>query len=276
MNALKGISLIFYLLLMLYIFSTSTEYLKNLLGFDMEQLMQNYKPEHLLSITGIASQNVDTDLIIISINIQTQEFSLTESYQKNTFSSFKISKIFQDLKIPERNITTNSYRVEKVFKNIWIPANHTYIDIFEGYKISNQIDIRLSDINYLSSLLAEILSVGNVLVSQIDFQISKEIKKKIQDSLLREAAEDAFERAKISANMLDVRIYDFNRINVEQNFIENSKRKNENYDSKVISTVNSSLGEKAPLIYSSNSNIETKIYINFFRKKSRNLNYYIK
>jgi len=275
-NALKGISLIFYLLLMLYIFSTSTEYLKNLLGFDMEQLMQNYKPEHLLSITGIASQNVDTDLIIISINIQTQEFSLTESYQKNTFSSFKISKIFQDLKIPERNITTNSYRVEKVFKNIWIPANHTYIDIFEGYKISNQIDIRLSDINYLSSLLAEILSVGNVLVSQIDFQISKEIKKKIQDSLLREAAEDAFERAKISANMLDVRIYDFNRINVEQNFIENSKRKNENYDSKVISTVNSSLGEKAPLIYSSNSNIETKIYINFFRKKSRNLNYYIK
>jgi len=261
----------FYIILMKYSISISTVSLKNSFESGIEKTIQNQtKPEHILSITGIAYERVDANIIVFGINIQTKELNLIDSYHKNTISSNKITKIFKDLNIQERNITTKSYTMEKVINNVWVPANQTYIEVFEGFSISNKIEIGLSEIDKLSNLLSEIISVENILVSKIEFLVSRNLKKKIQDRLLREAADDALERAKITADMLDVNIIDVKTINVEQLLTDNIDNENENdYRGVLRSGRKASLSSASPSpkIYSATSNIQSKVYINFILQK---------
>lgn len=262
-NTWKSLFSLLIIFLLQYIFPLSNYAMKNMLSFELEQNQPLLKPDHILSITGISSDRLDTDIILLSISIQTLDLSLSASYQMNTLSSNKVSNVLKQMQIPDRNVTTKSYYTEKQFKSIFVPANNTYIDVFEGYKIVNSLEIRLSDVNTIPSLIDSLIQAGNVLVNKIEFQLSRGLKKMVSDRILREAASDALERATVTAETLDLTIADVKKIDVrealqiiERDMEEHSRSKSRGAAAKAV-----------PTIFSGTSQIETRILVDFIIKK---------
>lgn len=266
-NTWKGLFSLLIIFLLQNIFPLSNYAMKNMLSFEMEHNFTQFKPDHILTITGTASQRLDTNVVILSISIQTVDISLSESYRKNTISSNRVTAILKENQIPDRNVTTRSYYIQKQFKTIFIPSNRTTVEVFEGFKIVNALDIRLSDANKVPNLIDNLIRAENVLVNRVSFQLSKGLRKLVSDRLLRQAAEDALERASVTADTLDLTIDDIKRINVRENY--------QIWDDGVEESVNGDIGIRragraasAPRIFSGTSNIETRMLVDFIIKKS--------
>lgn len=221
--------------------------------------------EHFLTITGTASRTVQTDLVLIGLNVQTLDLELSTSYRENTLASNKLAKIFKDLKIPERNITTTSYDTIKKHRNVWVPYNSTWGDIFEGYQVSNKLEVMLSDIKIASDLIDRALAVGPVLVTSISFDYSKIMQKKLKDKLLPIAAKDAITRAKISAQALRVTIDDVESASVSEFQPFPVYARQEQY--RIAQDNGIAAASFAPEIFAGKTKVETNIFVKFIISK---------
>jgi len=220
--------------------------------------------EHHLTITGSASRIVTTNLIIIGLNVETLDMELSESYRRNTLASNRLSEVFSELGIPDRNITTTSYETEKKYRSVYNTVNNTWGQIFEGYKVSNKLNIVLADLSIVSSLIDKALSIGNVLITNISFEYSIPLQKKIKDTILPLAARDALSRAKISANALKVNIDDVKSVNVinDMPFISQVRRAENQQNIAESAAINS-----APEIFKGKSRVEVNVYVDFLISK---------
>jgi len=242
---------------------------KNLLSLSVAAELDNpqtsslTKPDHILSITGTSYERLETDSIILSISIETLNISLAESYKTNTISSNKVSNVFEALQIPDRNITTKSYKSEKLFRTISFPENKTEIEVFEGFKIVNSIEIRLSsrDLSKILNLIEGLIQAGNVLVNTIKFELSRRMSKLASDTLLKEAARDALERASVTTENLDLTIDDVKRIN--SNIVEEREEDEGRYKLRSAKKRLIMRGTSRPTIYSGTINLESRVLVDF-------------
>lgn len=238
---------------------------------NLDQFPKENKFEHILSITGKASESVDTDIIKIGIKVETLDLSLQDSYRKNTNSSNLITKVFKKLKIPVKNLTTKEYSMVKSTRSVYNATNNIYSEIFEGYKIINEIEITLIDINKTAKLIEEAMKFDYVLISKINFEYSKKLNKGISQKLLQQAAVDASERAETTANALDVDIKDVKYV-YEQGSIYEERRP------IAIPTVapiyHGAANLTGPMIYSERSSLGVNLAVNFIISKKNNSNKY--
>jgi hypothetical protein len=267
------ISIFFAILLSKSANSLTTETLKgSLLGTlnSNSFLMASQSPttpiipteiEHFLTITGTASSTVQTDLTLISLNVETLESELSASYRKNTFASNKLVEVFSNLGIPEKNVTTTSYDTNKQYRSVWVPFNSTWGQIFEGFKVSNKLEVRLSDLQKASELIDRALAIGSILVTNISFDYSKNLQKKLIDSLLPLAAKDAYDRAKISAQALRVLIDDVKSASVFE-FTPFPRQIPRSQQSKMASAEYA-----APEIFSGKTKVNVSVNVNFIITK---------
>lgn len=211
------LALINLFLLVSDIKSLTTKLIKNSLtanAFSTSSRTFPSENDHIISVRGVASRTVQTDLIKININVQTLEDTMHESYIKNVNNSNDVTKVYDELNIPEKNITTSSYNLSPKYRSTWFAINNTWGKIFEGYETSNKMTVTLSDVTVASDLIEKVMNAANVLITGVSFDYSPVMKKKLQDKLLPLAAKDAFERAKVTGNTLRVIIDDVKTINV--------------------------------------------------------------
>jgi len=222
----------------------------------------HYVIEHFLTITGTGSKTVQSDLIILGLNVENLDIDLKESYLKNIQTSNSLSNAFNELNIPEKNIATISYDTTKQYKNVYIPANNTNVQIFEGYLISNKIEVTLSDVDLVSELIERALSIGNILVTNISFDYSRPLQNLLRKSLLTVAAKDAFDRAKLAAGALKVTIDDLSNASVYYStpFELRSKR-------DIIERTLSLSSNSGPEIFVGRTKIDVSIFVNFIIRK---------
>lgn len=222
--------------------------------------------EHFLTITGTASRTVITDLILIGLNVETLDISLGTSYRENTQASNELSKVFKELNIPDRNITTTSYDTTKKYRSVWVPYNSTWGQIFEGYLVSNKMEVRLSDVKKVSDLIERALAIGSVLVTSISFDYSRVLQKKLKDTLLPLAAEDAVNRAKISAQALRVVIDDVKSANVEDITPFPVNARNQQQQQNIAYAIQAE-SQTAPQIFAGRTKVDVNVYVNFIIMK---------
>lgn len=220
--------------------------------------------EHHLTITGTASRIVTTNLIIIGLNVETLDIELSESYRRNTLASNRLSEVFSELGISDRNITTTSYETNKQFRSVYNTVNSTWGQIFEGYKVSNKLNVILTNLGTVSTFIDNALSIGNVLITNIAFEYSIPLQKKIKDAILPVAARDAANRAKISANALKVNIDDVKSVNVINDMPFISQNRAQNQARAEVGTITSDF---APQIFSGKSRVEVNVNVDFLISK---------
>jgi len=171
--------------------------------------------EHTLSLSGSAMREIETNLIKIGINIETLNLVLKKSYEENSQASNRVTKVFEKMGIPNRNISTTNYEITPVYENQYFAGNNSYVSVFKGYRVKNQLEVTLSKKNLAADLMDKVVLSGPVLISYVSFGFTDGFIKNVKDSLLEEATLDAYQRATSVGGTLRVSIEDVKLISIK-------------------------------------------------------------
>ncbi len=257
--------------------SLTTETLKGSLinalnanSFSMAPVPITYQTsqiEHYLRITGAASRSIISDLILIDLNVETLNLDLGISYRENTDASNKLSQVFVKFSIPDKNITTTSYDTTRQTRNVWDPNTKTWNEIFDGWRVSNKMQVRLFDLKKVSDLIDKALAIGPILVTSIAFDFSKIFEKKLKNLLLPLAAEDAVKRAKISGEALEVIIDDVKSSDVQEYTPIPIRSRGGLQGARLKKFAAAEAIEAGPEIFAGTSKVDVLINVNFIIRK---------
>ncbi len=217
--------------------------------------------EHTLTISGSAIQEIEPNLIIIGITIETLDKDLKKSFTDNSIISNKISEIFKQIGIQKENITTTNYDITPIYENEYFSANNSYVSVFKGYRVKNDIEVSLGNKKLGSDLIDKVILAGPVLINYVTFGFSEGLIKHIKDSLIEKASLDACQRANSITGILKISIKDIKSINLLNFFFPQQRSLNYQYGKAYISEIGSNLAP--PKFYSGTQWVTTTVDVTF-------------
>lgn len=234
------------------------------LSTESQALTYPYPPidtEHTLYLSGSAMREIETNLIKIGINIETLNMILRNSYEENSQTSSKVTNVFEQMGIPRRNISTTNYEITPVYENEYFPTNNSYVSVFKGYRVKNQIEVTLSKKRLAADLIDKVVLSGPVLISYVSFGFTDGFIKNVKDSLLEEATLDAYERARSIAGTLRVSVEDVKQISISDFTSPQANQLNYQYEKAYISGAGPSMAP--PTFYSGTQWVTMNVGVTF-------------
>lgn len=151
-----------------------------------------------ITVEGDATVTVDPDYVILKFDIATLDTILEDSKQYNDMFLSDIEDIMGVLNIPEKNLSVSNFSISARYDY------KLFEDNFLGYRVSRDIELKLSDLSKYNDLL-ELLIKNDV--SELD-NVNYEYTEKA--SLFKQARENALikakEKAKHMASVYDMKI----------------------------------------------------------------------
>ncbi|MEM9364506.1 MAG: SIMPL domain-containing protein [Planctomycetota bacterium] len=142
------------------------------------------------------------DIAMVNLGVTTEDAQASAAVKSN---SRVVSKLLQMLSlqgIEERDTQTKGFNVRPVYSRD-NNRNRSAPQI-SGYSVSNQIRIRVRELDNLGRLLDELVAAGSNQISGISFDIDDPIK--LQDAAKQAAVKDAMRVAKLYADAAGVRV----------------------------------------------------------------------
>jgi uncharacterized protein YggE len=166
-----------------------------------------------IQVSGEAIAYLSSNLFSIGFTVETTNMTATVSLYENRRIANLVDSVFSELNIPLANITTTDFTIEP--KRESVKKLGVWKEIFKGYTVSNQIEVKLGDINLLTKLLDRITRAGVNIVKYITFEIDPQTEKLLRTSLITAAVSDAREKANILASSLGVSITGIHNVKFE-------------------------------------------------------------
>lgn len=164
--------------------------------------------DHKIEVLGNSELLVETDIIKIGISIESQKPSAEESLSTNLNITSLITEGIQNINVSPANISTISFSISPNYVSGFNSVNNTSTRIFAGYFILNRIEVSVSDIQIASRIIDLAMKAGAKSIDYINFEVSLNLLKQIKNDLVSFASQDAYNRAKISADNLNATITD--------------------------------------------------------------------
>jgi len=219
--------------------------------------------QHFLNSKGNVVRSVRQNIVVVSLNIETLDFNMQKSYKDNFISSSKVDKLFKTLKIPIKNIQTYSYEMNKKTRLIYNQTKKAYDRIFEGYTVSNQINIKLSNLLTASELIDGALSIGNVLIKSVNFEVDKKKEIEMQSKIILLAAEDSLKRAEITSKALSLNLDDVNSVYVST-YTPQIWRRRSSTSARMIESI---MAPDGPTLFSGKSKLNAIVNVSYLVTK---------
>jgi len=233
-------------------------------SFSTESTLQSQTPldtEHTLSLSGSAMREVETNLIIIGINIETLNLILKDSFTQNSQTSSRVTKVFEQMGIPKNNITTTNYEITPVYENEYFQTNNSYVSVFKGYQVKNQLAVTLSKKRLAADLMDKVVLSGPVLITYVSFGFSEGFIKSVKDSLLEKATLNSYESASSIAKTLGISIEDVKLISINDFQWPMSNQLNFQYEKGNISGAGAKMAP--PTFYSGTQWVSINVGVTF-------------
>lgn len=152
------------------------------------------KGDEAITVTGSAKRRISSDLVVWSAGVSAQAPQLADSYKQLSDSIPRIKQYLLSKGIPEEQMTVSSITT-MTLKRRDSEGNET--SEITGYSLSQQIEVRSSDVAKISQVAREATELINQGIL-IESSAPRYYYTKIGDlkvEMLGEAAKDAKERA---------------------------------------------------------------------------------
>jgi uncharacterized protein len=174
--------------------------------------------DNTISVSGTGSLSIPTNIIRLGFTIETKEKEARLSFTKNKEITTKVNQILlNETNIPMKNITTTNFQIFPKYKYIK-DENKNNIEIFDGYVVSNQLDIKLSDKDIATQLIDSLVNAGVNRINYINFTTQQELVNAAKKKVIALAVIDAFSRANVVAANSKVKIIDVISINISDSY----------------------------------------------------------
>lgn len=150
-----------------------------------------------ITVNGSAGIDVNPDKVVISFGIETNDNDIEQAKQKNNEAIARVMAVFKDMKIKSNLIQTDHLSIEPR----WYRGK---VKEFEGYNVTNNVVVTLTDESKLEELITRIIKSGISYIHGIQFQV--EDYKKYREEARVMALKAAREKAIAMAGVLDQNI----------------------------------------------------------------------
>ena len=150
--------------------------------------------DEAITVTGSAKRRITSDLVVWSAGVSSQSGDLQEAYRSLSENIPKIKQYLVQKGIPEEQMTVSSITTTTLKRQ---DANGNETSEVTGYSLSQQIEVRSTDVGRISQIAreaTELINQGILIESKApQYYYTKIGDLKIE--MLGEAAKDAKERA---------------------------------------------------------------------------------
>jgi uncharacterized protein YggE len=164
-----------------------------------------------LFVTGSASTQIKPDKVTVSLGVETSNTKAKAALASNSELMNKIINALKTAGVKENETSTSSFSIT--------PNRDYSIDKNQGkligFTVTNSIQIDSSNIEGVSGWIDIAVSSGANNVNSIYFSLSEKKLDEIKNQLLKEAIENAKEKADITASALGLKIVGIKTVNIE-------------------------------------------------------------
>jgi uncharacterized protein YggE len=162
----------------------------------------------IINVTGSSKVNVKPDLSILYISVSEIRPKMSEALKALGIKSNHYNDLLKKLGFNEKDIKTTSFNVAQNR----IERNHIYID--SGYVASQKIRLEIVyNPQILQKIVSEFSKSEKPIDFSFDFELSEQLKQKVQTQILEYAVKDAKEKANNIARSAGIKLLKIKEIN---------------------------------------------------------------
>jgi len=148
--------------------------------------------EKVVTVTGEATVAVAPDAAVIRIGVSSQDKTAREASEANSKQMTAVLAAIKDNGISERDIQTSRLSLQPQYD-----PNKSGTARLTGFQASNQVTVKIRDIDNVPSVLDRAIAAGANELSGIEFVVSEQ--SKLLDRARDDAIADAHRRAELYA-----------------------------------------------------------------------------
>lgn len=152
--------------------------------------------QNTLNVQGSSEFDVAPDLAKIRFRVETQNTNAQEAQAQNRNIANNVYAALLKAGIKENQIDTTDYRLERIQE--WDSKEQRTVD--RGYRATNTFVITTRELDRVGTLLDAGVEAGANNVESINFELSESKQKEVKTEALRNAANNAREKAEALAD----------------------------------------------------------------------------
>jgi uncharacterized protein YggE len=162
-------------------------------------LGQAHATEKLVTVTGEATVAVAPDTAMIRIGVTSQDKTAREAGEANAKQMTAVLAAIKDAGIADRDIQTSRLSLQPQYD-----PNKAGTARLTGFQATNQVTVRIRDIDKLPAVLDRAIAAGANEMSGIEFVVSEQ--SKLLDQARDDAIADARRKAELYAKAAGVKL----------------------------------------------------------------------
>jgi len=193
---------------------------------------QDIYPQTTISVTGEGEMSAVPDVATFSFSIVKEDLVVKTAQQKVDTIMASVLDYLKKAGVEEKDIKTISYNIYPRYewKNTGAACYGTYCPIPEqtrelvGYEVSQNVSVKLKDIDKAGEILSSIGGLGVTNVSGLNFEIDdeEELKRGAREMAIQEAKEKAQKLAKdLDVKLVRIVSYSSNEGNEYPDYAKN-------------------------------------------------------
>jgi uncharacterized protein len=157
----------------------------------------------LLSVTGQVTKSVAPDEAEITLAVETVDKSAKKSQADNAVLAERVMDALKSAGVAEEDIKTVSYNLREETR--WNDSLRKYEPV--GYRTSNSIMVTVKNLDATGNIIDAAVNAGVNRVSSVRFTLSRQKTVELRTLALKEAAQNAREKADSIASGLGVSLF---------------------------------------------------------------------
>lgn len=147
-----------------------------------------------VTVTGHGETSAAPDVARISLGVETQAAEASAALDANNKAMQQLISTLTQQGVAEKNIQTSSFDISPVYRHDDPQRNGA--PQVSGYRVSNQVQVKVTNLDSLGKLLDQVVRVGANRIHGIQFDVEN------ADELTDKAREKAIENARRKAELL--------------------------------------------------------------------------
>ncbi len=154
-----------------------------------------------VTVTGSASRVIKPDKVVLTLTVENEDTKISDAIKNNATSVSKVIEVLKSLSINDEQITTSYYSVNPVYslERVGdIECSHytpPRTECLVGYRATYVLTITMDSDANIGNVVDAVSETGVTSITGIGFVLSEELRKSIIDELIKDAVEDAKNKA---------------------------------------------------------------------------------
>ena len=162
-----------------------------------------------LFVSGSATDKVKTDLVTISIGVQSTNQSVTDAVTSNSKIANEIITSLRENGVKDNELSTSQFTIQPNFN-----FTESGISVQTGFTVSNILTIQSPNFDNISSWIDSAVDAGANTINGVDFRVSDKSLESVTNALIEQAIMNARQNADVAASAIGSTIVGIKSISI--------------------------------------------------------------